>query len=183
MDGPVTEDTEVLAVSCLADHGSGIAAYGHRFAGDKTMVVVKDEVGRLARDSSLVRRDLTVVFANILEILKFESPNCKRIKVDHPGLGFNLSIVETDTPPGNNPVVRTSRLVKDPAEIGVGPIETEATSLGLAVAAGDLDLLLRHVDAYNESLRTDEEGSEIGVPSGPTTEIQHTTSLQVRRYR
>jgi hypothetical protein len=52
-------------ITCIGQHGGGIAAHQHGLAGEKAMMVVKIKEMRMSQYTTVVDSYLSVVFANI----------------------------------------------------------------------------------------------------------------------
>ncbi len=89
----VAGDMEVRGIAGLAEHGGGVAAHQHGFAGLKIMVVVQSELVRMFGDASEVMRYLAIILAAIFQF-QFERADRHRVKADHSSFSFDFRIVE-----------------------------------------------------------------------------------------
>src|SRR6266568_3481840 len=68
----ITGHPEVAREAGFADHGGGVAADQHRFAGHEEVVIVKGEAVPHPGDGAEVCRRLAVVLADVLKSSQFE---------------------------------------------------------------------------------------------------------------
>ncbi len=57
---------------------------------------------------------------------------------------------------------------------------TESFCLGINVSACNFKLFIRHIDADNEPILSDEAGGDIDIPARPAAEVENRRSLQKR---
>ena len=76
MHRTVAGEFERFTVSCIGNHGRGVTAYKHRLTCEEAMMVVKVKVVRIPRYFAVIVDNLSVILADILQIVKFKRPDC-----------------------------------------------------------------------------------------------------------
>ena len=113
----VSDDAERLGIAGLLKHGGGVSTNQQGLSRIKAMMIVKVKKMRIALYAAVIVSHLSVVLANVIQVVEFKRPDGTYRKFNKSGFFLNVFIVHGNSANAHGAEIRPAGLLHYPAEI------------------------------------------------------------------